>query len=87
MAPMLHAALSRVAAIAAAGGDGDAAAAAAGRQLVDDGFAKVDYIAVCDAETLAPAAPGRPARVLAAAWLGRTRLIDNVAVARADPKS
>jgi pantoate--beta-alanine ligase len=40
----------------------------------------VDYLEVRDAETLRPAAPGagRPLRVLVAAWLGKTRLIDNV---------
>ena len=44
------------------------------------GFARIDYLAVCDAETLEPV--GRvevSARVLAAAWLGETQLIDNVA--------
>jgi pantoate--beta-alanine ligase len=41
----------------------------------------VDYVAVRDAETLAPlAALDRPARILAAAWLGKTRLIDNFPV-------
>jgi pantoate--beta-alanine ligase len=37
---------------------------------------------VRDAEALGPFDPnsGRPARVLAAAWLGRTRLIDNVPI-------
>ena len=45
------------------------------------GFAKVDYLAVRDAETLEPPRPSRPVRVLAAAWLGRTRLIDNFALA------
>lgn len=54
----------------------EAAGAAA---LAQAGF-KVDYVAVRDAETLAAWAPasGRPSRVLAAAWLGKTRLIDNV---------
>ncbi|MGE3302399.1 MAG: pantoate--beta-alanine ligase [Hyphomonadaceae bacterium] len=44
------------------------------------GFGPIDYVAVRDAETLAPLARlDRPARILAAAWLGRTRLIDNFA--------
>ena len=52
------------------------------QMLIGVGFTKVDYIAVRDAETLAPFEPGsrRPLRALAAAWLGKTRLIDNVAV-------
>ncbi|HKW53144.1 MAG TPA: pantoate--beta-alanine ligase [Stellaceae bacterium] len=42
------------------------------------GFTKVDYVEAVDAETLAPFTRGdRPGRILAAAWLGRTRLIDN----------
>ncbi len=50
------------------------------------GFGRVDYVAVRDAETLAPVAQIRtPARVLAAAWLGRTRLIDNVPVRPVEP--
>jgi pantoate--beta-alanine ligase len=45
------------------------------------GFGKVDYFTVVDAESLAPLdRVDRPARIAAAAWLGRTRLIDNVAV-------
>lgn len=45
------------------------------------GFTKVDYVAVREAETLkvVSAHGARPLRVLAAAWLGQTRLIDNVA--------
>lgn len=51
------------------------------RQLLDAGFQKVDYLEVRDAQTLRPLdEPGRPARVLVAAWLGKPRLIDNVAV-------
>ena len=44
------------------------------------GFAKVDYVAARDAATLGPVSDPAAARVLGAAWLGRTRLIDNVAV-------
>jgi pantoate--beta-alanine ligase len=41
---------------------------------------KVDYVAVRDADKLGPWDPksSRAPRVLAAAWLGKTRLIDNV---------
>ena len=50
-------------------------------ELTRAGFSAVDYLAVRDAETLEPVSDAsRPARVLAAAWLGSTRLIDNVAV-------
>ncbi len=50
--------------------------------LAEAGFGPIDYVEVRDAETLAPwtAMSGRPGRVLAAAWLGKTRLIDNLAV-------
>src|ERR1700741_4076330 len=49
--------------------------------LLTAGFERVDYVAVRDAETLAMIHDvRRPARVLAAAWLGETRLIDNMAV-------
>lgn len=47
------------------------------------GFAPIDYVEVRGAEDLARFGPGPvegPARVLAAAVLGRTRLIDNMAV-------
>lgn len=51
------------------------------QQLLAAGFSAVDYLSVHDAETLAPHTdPARPGRVLAAAQLGRARLIDNVAV-------
>lgn len=50
--------------------------------LLSDGFASVDYVAVRDADSLEPVQEGATAslRILAAAWLGRTRLIDNMAV-------
>ena len=47
------------------------------------GFARIDYVEVRGADDLARFGPGPvegPARVLAAALLGRTRLIDNMAV-------
>ena len=50
-------------------------------RLLAAGFASVDYIELRDAETLAPLTHlDRPARLLAAARMGTTRLIDNVAV-------
>lgn len=45
------------------------------------GFEKIDYVSLHDAATLAPIdALDRPARLLAAARIGRTRLIDNLPV-------
>ena len=71
-----------------------AAGAAAGRPLpgverdaysaiLKAGFERIDYVAVRHAEDLSPFRDGvvdAPARILAAAWLGKTRLIDNRAV-------
>ena len=50
--------------------------------LLAAGFGRVDYVAIRSAEDLNPfegAATGA-ARILAAAWLGQTRLIDNLQV-------
>ncbi len=45
------------------------------------GFSRIDYVELRDAATLAPMARlDRPARLLAAALIGRTRLIDNLAL-------
>jgi pantoate--beta-alanine ligase len=50
-------------------------------KLASAGFDPVDYVELRDAETLVPlAALDRPARLLAAARIGGTRLIDNLAV-------
>ena len=53
----------------------------ANRALKAAGFAKVDYVAVREADTLKVVSERseQPLRVLAAAWIGATRLIDNVA--------
>jgi pantoate--beta-alanine ligase len=49
--------------------------------LLGAGFNSVDYIAIRDAETLAPIdSLSRPVRILAAAKIGTTRLIDNFSV-------
>jgi pantoate--beta-alanine ligase len=49
--------------------------------LLKAGFDSVDYVAIRDADTLQPvASPARPARILAAARIGSTRLIDNMAI-------
>jgi pantoate--beta-alanine ligase len=53
---------------------------AEGRETLERAGFRVDYLEARDAETLREAAKGRPLRILAAATLGRTRLIDNVAV-------
>jgi pantoate--beta-alanine ligase len=81
-APALNRALHGIAAIAAKGGPLNKAIDVATNDLLQAGFAKVDYLAVREAETLQPYLPksGRPGRVLGAAWLGSTRLIDNIPV-------
>ena len=52
-------------------------------ELAAAGFGPVEYVAICDARTLAPlerVTAGTPARILAAAHLGAVRLIDNIGV-------
>ena len=81
-APFLHQVLAETAA-SLANGEGCDAATSAGRfKLEGKGF-RVDYVAVRDPETLAPLfGPIKgPARVMGAAYLGTTRLIDNVPTA------
>lgn len=81
IAPALYAAITAAAGAVAAGADPSDAEATGERTLLAAGFGKVDYLAVRDAETLQPWTDRRrPGRVLAAAWLGRTRLIDNVPI-------
>jgi len=59
----------------------EAALARAIATLAAHGFATIDYVTLCDAATLEPMTVlDRPARLLGAAKLGRTRLIDNIAV-------
>jgi pantoate--beta-alanine ligase len=81
VAPSLYAALIRCAMDIKQGTEFDAALDAARTTLATAGFA-IDYIEARHAESLAPVtslAEG-PVRLLAAAKLGKTRLIDNIAV-------
>ena len=79
-APLLHQTISEVAAALARGEGADTACVAGRFKLEAAGF-RVDYIAVRDPDTLKPlSGPVKHARVLAAAYLGKTRLIDNVPV-------
>jgi pantoate--beta-alanine ligase len=62
-------------------GDIGAAENEAMQALKDAGFDSVDYVAIRDTQTLAPITSlARPARILAAAKIGKTRLIDNMAI-------
>lgn len=76
----IHRALSQ-AAVAIRGGKAPALASrAAKRALTKAGF-RVDYVAARNGQTLGlPQGAGEPLRLLAAAWLGKTRLIDNIPV-------
>jgi pantoate--beta-alanine ligase len=51
------------------------------KSLVEAGFSRIDYFALVDAATLEPLeAPTGAMRLIAAAMIGTTRLIDNIAV-------
>ncbi|MFM9940203.1 MAG: pantoate--beta-alanine ligase [Hyphomicrobiaceae bacterium] len=78
----IHHVITKVAAAAAKGRGLDKAITDGEAALTAAGFRQIDYVAVRDADTLKEwvRKSGRPGRVLAAAWLGETRLIDNVAV-------
>ena len=68
----------------AAGGRIDEAEAAAKAAILAAGFRQVDYVDIREAGDLSRLGPGpigeAQGRILVAAWLGKTRLIDNMAV-------
>ena len=80
IAPVIYAALTRAAEQIRAGTEPQAAVDTASGMISALGL-KVDYVAARNAETLAPLKDAKePIRLLAAAWLGQTRLIDNIPV-------
>lgn len=79
-APRLHEAIVRCAETIGQGGSIEPALLAARRRLTEAGFG-VDYVEARHAVTLVPLVGTEdPGRVLVAARLGRTRLIDNVPI-------
>ncbi|HZW16481.1 MAG TPA: pantoate--beta-alanine ligase [Brevundimonas sp.] len=83
VARRLNGVLADAGAKASAGGVVPDIEASAREALLQAGFSHVDYVAIRRADDLGVFEGGvanGPARVLAAAWLGRTRLIDNMAV-------
>ncbi|MER9105151.1 pantoate--beta-alanine ligase [Mesorhizobium sp. M0227] len=80
IARQLNVILRNTAAALAAGAGQSDATEEASRALIAAGFQKVDYVEARQSLTLAPWRRNREGRLLAAAWLGKTRLIDNVEV-------
>jgi pantoate--beta-alanine ligase len=80
-APRLYRALQEISAAIRSGAPAEATVAKAESELIEAGFL-IDYIKIRNAKTLAHVddPKSEPMRVLAAVWLGKTRLIDNVAV-------
>ncbi|MDB5648572.1 MAG: Pantothenate synthetase [Hyphomicrobiales bacterium] len=78
-APLLHRVLNEVASQIQGGTRADEALAS-GRTVIEGGGFVLDYLELRDADTLGTVQAGRPGRLLVAAKLGRTRLIDNIAV-------
>ena len=75
-------ALNAAAAAIIGGADVSETLATATTSLENARFARIDYVALVDGDTLAPITTlSQNARILAAAVMGTTRLIDNIAVA------
>ena len=80
-APVLYAAITAAADDIRAGQSDRMAIREAAEKLRAAGFERVEYIELRDAGSLLPSDdPGRPRRMLAAAWTGGVRLIDNIPV-------
>ena len=81
LAPLLYSELQKVAFECQDGIPVEEVIANGRSRLIELGFSKVDYFSLCDPLKLNPLRNlDGPARLLAAAWLGNTRLIDNIEV-------
>lgn len=82
-APALQRTLRHIGDAILAGADDHAALEQLGRTQLEAAGLRPDYLSVRRSTDLQPAGPGDDALVvLAAAWLGRTRLIDNIEIER-----
>ncbi|MGY0710969.1 pantoate--beta-alanine ligase [Azospirillum argentinense] len=80
-APELNRALRDAATALAGGAEAATVLEAVRTRITAAGFGSIDYVELRDADTLVPVTRAeRPARLLAAAWMGKARLIDNVPV-------
>ena len=78
-APVLHRALKEAAAVIRSGGrDAERLRRLMGDRIMSEPLARLDYAEVVDAATLAPVTSvSGEVRLVVAAWIGATRLIDN----------
>ena len=80
-APALHRALRDAAGAISTGSDVKATLGSARERVLAAGFQNVDYLALCDEETLEPATTmTRASRLIVAATLGGVRLIDTISL-------
>lgn len=80
VARQLNVILREAAAALSAGADEATTLQQAANEIRAAGFSSVDYVAARESDTLAPWRRDRPGRILVAAWLGKTRLIDNLGI-------
>lgn len=81
IAPAMNRAMRDAASRIRAGADAATALAGAGETILAAGYNRIDYLeARREADLSRDFAPGEPARIFAAAFLGETRLIDNIPI-------
>jgi len=81
LAPLLYRTLCKMVEGAVAGKHIRSLEQYAEKELLEAGFNRIDYITIRDARSLKPICNlNQPSRALVAAWLGETRLIDNISI-------